>query len=83
MTNHPSGGGISRRISGEDRDKVKNLMDNLSVPDGMSIIIRTAGIDRQIEELNWDIEYLKKLWVEVEGAISNQKQLNLFMPIRV
>ena len=77
MTNHPSGGGISRRISGEDRDKVKNLMDNLSVPDGMSIIIRTAGIDRQIEELNWDIEYLKKLWVEVEGAISKSKATQL------
>ena len=77
MTNHPSGGGISRRISGEDRDKVKNLLDNLSVPDGMSIIIRTAGIDRQIEELNWDIEYLKKLWVEVEGAISKSKATQL------
>ena len=77
MTNHPSGGGISRRISGEDRDKVKNLMDNLNVPDGMSIIIRTAGIDRQIEELNWDIEYLKKLWVEVEGAISKSKATQL------
>ena len=77
MTNHPSGGGISRRISGEDRDKVKNLMDNLSVPDGMSIIIRTAGIDRQIEELNWDIEYLKKLWIEVEGAISKSKATQL------
>ena len=77
MTNHPSGGGISRRISGEDRDKVKNLMDNLTVPDGMSIIIRTAGIDRQIEELNWDIEYLKKLWVEVEGAISKSKATQL------
>ena len=77
MTNHPSGGGISRRINGEDRDKVKNLLDNLSVPDGMSIIIRTAGIDRQIEELNWDIEYLKKLWVEVEGAISKSKATQL------
>jgi ribonuclease E len=77
MANHPSGGGISRRISGEDRDKVKNLMDNLSIPDGMSIIIRTAGIDRQIEELNWDIEYLKKLWVEVEGAISKSKATQL------
>lgn len=77
MTNHPSGGGISRRISGEDRDKVKNLIDNLSVPNGMSIIIRTAGIDRQIEELNWDIEYLKKLWVEVEGAISKSKATQL------
>ena len=77
MTNHPSGGGISRRIHGDDRDKVKNLIDNLQVPEGMSIIIRTAGIDRQIEELNWDIEYLKKLWVEVESAISKSKATQL------
>ena len=77
MANHPSGGGISRRISGEDRDKVKTLMDNLNVPENMSVIIRTAGIDRQIEELNWDLDYLKKLWVEVEGAISKSRAAQL------
>mgnify|MGYP001413111381 CR=1 FL=1 len=77
MTNHPTGGGISRRISGEDRDKVKTLIENLNIPEGMSVIIRTAGIDRQIEELNWDLEYLKKLWVEVESAIQKSKATQL------
>ena len=61
MTNHPTGGGISRRIHGEERDKIKALLDGLTVPEGMSVIIRTAGIDKQIEELTWDLDYLKKL----------------------
>lgn len=77
MTNHPTGGGISRRISGDDRDKVKVLMDSLNVPENMSVIIRTAGIDRQTEELNWDLDYLKKLWVEVESAIKTSKATQL------
>ena len=73
MTNHPSGGGISRRIHGEERDKVKDLLDSLDTPKGMSLIIRTAGIDKPIEQLSWDLEYLKKLWVEVESAIKSSK----------
>ena len=77
MTNHPSGGGISRRIHGEERDKVKNLLDSLETPKGMSLIIRTAGIDKQIEQLSWDLEYLKKLWVEVEIAIKSSKATQL------
>ncbi len=77
MTNHPSGGGISRRIHGEERDKVKNLLDSLDTPDGMSLIIRTAGIDKQIEQLSWDLEYLKKLWIEVESAIKSSKSTQL------
>jgi len=77
MTNHPSGGGISRRIHGEERDKVKNLLDSLDTPDGMSLIIRTAGIDKEIEQLSWDLEYLKKLWIEVESAIKSSKSTQL------
>ena len=77
MTNHPSGGGISRRIHGEERDKVKNLLDSLYTPAGMSLIIRTAGIEKQIEQLSWDLEYLKKLWVEVESAIKTAKATQL------
>ena len=77
MTNHSSGGGISRRIHGEERDKVKNLLDSLDTPDGMSLIIRTAGIDKQIEQLSWDLEYLKKLWIEVESAIKSSKSTQL------
>ena len=77
MTNHPSGGGISRRIHGEERDKVKSLLDSLDTPAGMSLIIRTAGIEKQIEQLSWDLEYLKKLWVEVESAIKTAKATQL------
>ena len=77
MTNHPTGGGISRRIHGEERDKVKNILDSLNTPDGMSLIIRTAGIDKQIEQLSWDLEYLQKLWIEVESAIKSSKSTQL------
>ena len=77
MTNHPSGGGISRRIHGEERDKVKSLLDSLDTPAGMSLIIRTAGIEKQIEQLSWDLEYLKKLWIEVESAIKTAKATQL------
>ena len=77
MTNHPTGGGISRRIHGEERDKIKNLLDALDIPENMSVIIRTAGTDKQIEELKWDLEYLKKLWVEVETAIKGSKSSQL------
>jgi len=77
MTNHPTGGGISRRIHGEERDKVKALLDGLTVPEGMSVIIRTAGIDKQIEELTWDLDYLKKLWLEVESAIKSARATQL------
>ena len=77
MTNHPTGGGISRRIHGEERDKIKSLLDALDIPENMSVIIRTAGIDKQIEELKWDLEYLKKLWVEVETAIKGSKSSQL------
>ena len=73
MVNHPSGGGISRRIHGDEREKVKELMDSLKVPENMSVIIRTAGIDKEKEQLNWDLEYLKKLWVEVSTAINDAK----------
>ena len=77
MTNHPNGGGISRRIHGEERDKIKNHIEALNVPENMSVIIRTAGIDKQIEELKWDLEYLKKLWVEVESAIKGSRATQL------
>ena len=77
MTNHPTGGGISRRIHGEERDKVKSLLDSLETPSGMSLIIRTAGIEKPIEQLSWDLEYLKKLWIEVESAIKSAKATQL------
>ena len=68
MPNNPRGGGVSRRIEGEDRAELKEAMDQLEYPKGMSIIARTAGIGRTAPELQWDLNYLLKLWDAVDGA---------------
>ncbi len=68
MPNNPRGGGVSRRIEGDDRAELKENMDQLQYPNGMSIIARTAGIGRSAPELQWDLNYLLKLWTAVEGA---------------
>jgi len=73
MPNNPRGGGVSRRIEGEDRDELRDLMAQLEVPKGMSIIARTAGIGRNLEELQWDLNYLLQLWTAIEGASNMQK----------
>ncbi len=68
MPNNPRGGGVSRRVEGEDRDELREIMDKLDVPAGMSIIGRTAGISRSYEELQWDLSYLLKLWSKIVEA---------------
>ena len=68
MPNNPRGGGVSRRVEGEDRNELKEIMDKLDVPAGMSIIGRTAGIGRNYEELQWDLTYLLKLWGKIVEA---------------
>lgn len=68
MPNNPRGGGVSRRVEGEDRDELREIMDKLEVPGGMSIIGRTAGISRSYEELQWDLTYLLKLWGKIVEA---------------
>ncbi len=68
MPNNPRGGGVSRRIEGEDRAELKEAMDQLEYPNGMSIIARTAGIGRTAPELQWDLNYLLKLWNAIDGA---------------
>ena len=68
MPNNPRGGGVSRRIEGEDRAELKENMDQLEYPNGSSIIARTAGIGRSAPELQWDLNYLIKLWTAIEGA---------------
>ncbi len=73
MPNNPRGGGVSRRIEGEDRNELREAMDQLEVPQGMSLIARTAGIGRTAEELQWDLNYLMQLWRAIEGAASGQK----------
>ncbi len=72
MPNNPRGGGVSRRIEGEDRAELRDVMSQLSVPSGMSIIARTAGIGRSEEELQWDLNYLLQLWRAIEDASKNQ-----------
>ncbi|MBL8519627.1 MAG: Rne/Rng family ribonuclease [Betaproteobacteria bacterium] len=68
MPNNPKGGGVSRRVEGEDRNELRDMVDQLQVPEGMSVIARTAGIGRAVEELQWDLNYLLQLWEAIEGA---------------
>ncbi|VTU27406.1 Ribonuclease E [Variovorax sp. SRS16] len=73
MPNNPRGGGVSRRIEGDDRAELKEAMDQLEYPKGMSIIARTAGIGRSAPELQWDLNYLLKLWAAIDGAAKGGK----------
>ena len=77
MPNNPRGGGVSRRIEGEDRQELKDVMDALQYPDGMSLIARTAGIGRATDELQWDLNYLLKLWDAIKGAADGIKGAEL------
>jgi ribonuclease E len=77
MPNNPNGGGVSRRIEGEDRNELRDVLAQLEVPQGMSIIARTAGIGRNLEELQWDLNYLKQLWDAIEGAANTEKAPSL------
>ncbi len=72
MPNNPRGGGVSRRIEGEDRNELRDTINQLEVPNGMSVIARTAGIGRSLEELQWDLNYLLQLWQAVDGAAQGQ-----------
>jgi len=68
MPNNPRGGGVSRRVEGEERQELREAMEQLDTPQGMSIIARTAGIGRSAEELQWDLSYLMQLWGAIDGA---------------
>lgn len=72
MPNNPRGGGVSRRVEGEERNELRDTMAQLEVPNGMSIIARTAGIGRTAEELQWDLNYLTQLWTAIEEASNFQ-----------
>lgn len=65
MPNNPRGGGISRRIEGEERNELRQKLAQIDVPKGMSVIVRTAGIGRSAEELQWDLSYLLQLWTSI------------------
>jgi ribonuclease E len=73
MPNNPRAGGISRRIEGEDRDQLREAMSKLEIPQGMGVIIRTAGIGRSSEELQWDLDYLLQLWEAISQADQQEK----------
>ncbi|MDO8789827.1 MAG: Rne/Rng family ribonuclease [Sulfuritalea sp.] len=72
MPNNPRGGGVSRRVEGDDRQELREIMDQLVVPPGTSLIARTAGIGRGLEELQWDLNYLQQLWTAIDGAAKAQ-----------
>ncbi len=68
MPNNPRAGGVSRRIEGEDRNIIRESLSQLDIPGGMGLIVRTAGVGRNAEELQWDLEYLLQLWNSIEKA---------------
>jgi ribonuclease E len=72
MPNNPRAGGVSRRIQGEDRELVRDAMSGMNIPEGMGMIVRTAGIGRSSEELQWDLDYLVHLWSVIEQAAAER-----------
>ncbi len=72
MPNNPRAGGVSRRITGEERDLVRDALAQLELEDGMGVIVRTAGVGRSKEELNWDLEYLLGIWNAIKEAVVNR-----------
>ncbi len=73
MPNNPKAGGVSRRIEGEDRQALKEALDHVTVPDDVGLIVRTAGLGRDAEELQWDLDYLLTLWKAISEAAGKQK----------
>jgi ribonuclease E len=68
MPNNARAGGVSRRIEGEDREQLREALDQVQIPDGMGAIVRTAGVGRTAEELQWDLDNLKEVWNAVAQA---------------
>ena len=71
IPNSEKSGGVSRRISGDERDEIKNALNALQIPDGMSVIVRTAGLGRSTEELKWDLDYLMNLWGQIKSSVTD------------
>jgi ribonuclease E len=72
MPNNPRAGGVSRRIEGEDRDQMREVMGQLKIPDGMGAIVRTAGVGRSAEELQWDLDNLRTQWDQIDAALKDR-----------
>ena len=73
MPNNSDSGGISRRIEGDERTSFKEVLSQLSIKKGMSVIGRTAGIGASVEEIQWDLDYLTQLWDAIQGASDQQE----------
>jgi len=72
MPTNPKAGGVSRRISGDDRQELREQLQNVIAPDNVGIIVRTAGVGREAEELQWDLDYLLQLWSAIEKAAAEK-----------
>ncbi|MCU7846072.1 MAG: ribonuclease E [Candidatus Thiodiazotropha sp. (ex Monitilora ramsayi)] len=68
MPNNPRAGGVSRRIEGQDRTELREAMSELQIPEDMGLIVRTAGVGKNSEELQWDLDYLIQLWQAIEHS---------------
>ncbi len=73
MPNNPRAGGVSRRIEGQDRSELREAMSQLEFPEDMGLIVRTAGVGKSPEELQWDLDYLLQLWQAIEGSTKERK----------
>ncbi|MFA5683117.1 MAG: ribonuclease E [Lysobacteraceae bacterium] len=84
MPNSPRAGGVSRRIEGDDRAALKEAMDKLTIPDDMGVIIRTAGMGRDAEELQWDLDYLLQIWRAItQAALSRPSPFLIYQESRL
>ncbi|MFI3216971.1 MAG: Rne/Rng family ribonuclease [Methylococcales bacterium] len=73
MPNNPKAGGISRRIEGETRNELREAMGALEIPENMGLIVRTAGCGKNVEELQWDLNYLLQLWDAIDRSSTQQE----------
>ncbi|TJY61149.1 Rne/Rng family ribonuclease [Sinimarinibacterium sp. CAU 1509] len=73
MPNNPRAGGVSRRAEGDEREEAKEALDNLDIPSGMGVIIRSNGVGKTVEELQWDANYLADIWAAIEKAAAERK----------
>jgi len=73
MPNNPRAGGVSRRIEGDDRSEARDTLSNLNIPEDMGLILRTAGVGKSTEELQWDLDYLVNLWKAIEEASAQRE----------
>ncbi len=72
MPQNPRAGGVSRRIEGEERDQLKKVLSEINMPEGMGVIVRTAGVGRSTEEMQWDLDYLHQVWLAIEKAAADR-----------